>query len=121
MKIALSSWGKDLESSLDLRFGRCDYFIIYDLDTEDFKAIDNKAKNSSGGAGIAASKQLIDESVEVIITGNAGPNAHKLLISSDIKVYKGHDISCKDLIKSYKEGSLAQIKEAGPAHHGGGR
>ena len=31
MKIALSSSGKDLNSSLDLRFGRCEYFIIYDL------------------------------------------------------------------------------------------
>lgn len=121
MKIALSSKGKDLESSLDLRFGRCDYFIIYDLETEQFKIIDNKGKSSSGGAGIAAAQQLIDQSIECVITGNVGPNAHELLTSSNIKIHKGGEIPCKQLIESYKEGKLMEIKEAGPAHHGGGR
>lgn len=121
MKIALSSSGKNLGSSLDLRFGRCSYFIIYDLETGQFKTVDNKGQSSSGGAGIAAAQQLIDESVETVITGNVGPNAHELLISSNIKIYKGDNILCKDLIKAYKEGKLTEIKEAGPAHHGGGK
>ena len=121
MKIALSSNGKDLENSLDLRFGRCDCFIIYDLETEQFKTVDNKGQSSSGGAGIVAAQQLIDESVEAIITSNVGPNAHELLTSSNIKIYKGDSIPCKQLIGSYKEGKLTEIKEAGPAHHGGGR
>ncbi|NMB27459.1 MAG: diguanylate cyclase [Tissierellia bacterium] len=121
MKIALSSGEKDLKSSLDLRFGRCSYFIIYDLETEQFKTVDNKGQSSSGGAGIAAAQQLIDESVEAVITGNVGPNAYELLNSSNIKIYKGDCIPCKDLIKFLKEGKLTEIKEAGPAHHGGGR
>lgn len=33
MKIAISSMGKGINSMLDVRFGRCNYFVIYD--TED--------------------------------------------------------------------------------------
>ena len=121
MKIALSAKGNNLKSPLDLRFGRCDQFLIYDLETEDLKIIDNKGKESSGGAGIAASQQLIDESVEVVITGNTGPNAYDLLSDSGIKIYKGREASCGELIESYKKGELPRIKEAGPAYHGGGR
>lgn len=121
MKIALSSSGKDLDSTLDLRFGRCPYFIIYDLDTQEFTTIENKGAKASGGAGIAAAQQLIDESVEVVITSKVGPNAHELLVDSNIKIYEGKNIPGKLLIESYKKGDLEEIKESGPAQHGGGR
>ena len=121
MKIGLSSSGKDLGSPLDLRFGRCPYFIIYDLETDKFNTIENKGANASGGAGIAAAQQIIDESVGAVISSNVGPNAHELLTDSDIKIYQGNSIPCKLLIESFKKGELAEIKEAGPAHHGGER
>lgn len=119
MKIALSSSGKDLKSTLDLRFGRCLYFLIYDLETNELKAVDNKGESSSGGAGIAAAQQIIDESVDVVISGHVGPNAYELLNSASIKIYKGNSIPCKLLIESYKEDKLTEIKEAGPSHRGG--
>lgn len=119
MKIALSSRGKDLDSSLDLRFGRCEYFIIYDLESDEFIAIENQGKNSSGGAGIASAQQLIDESVDGVISSNIGPNAYKLLKSSDIKMHKGKSIPCKLLIESFKANELEEIKEAGPSQKRG--
>lgn len=121
MKIGLSSSGKDLDSSLDLRFGRCPYFIIYDLDTEEITTIENKGAKASGGAGIAAAQQIIDESVEAVITSKVGPNAHELLVDADVKIYQGKSIPGKLLIESYKKGELEEIKESGPAHNGGGR
>ncbi|QQY79850.1 putative Fe-Mo cluster-binding NifX family protein [Keratinibaculum paraultunense] len=119
MKIALSSSGKDLNSYLDLRFGRCEYFIIYDLEKEKFKVLENKGKYSSGGAGITSAQQLIDESVDGVISNNIGPNAYELLNSSGIKMYKGKNISCKLLIESFKANELEEIKEAGPSQKGG--
>lgn len=121
MKIGLSSSGKDLGSSLDLRFGRAPYFIIYDLETNEYETIKNKGAQASGGAGIAAAQQLIDQSIEAVITSRVGPNAHELLVDSDIKIYEGESISGKELIDSYKKGELEEIKESGPAHRGGGR
>lgn len=38
MKIAVSSTGKDLNSQIDPRFGRCQYFIFIDPETMEFEA-----------------------------------------------------------------------------------
>lgn len=121
MKIALSSSGKNLESNLDLRFGRCPYFIVYNLEKDDFYVLDNKGLTASGGAGIAAAQQLIDENVDIVISNSPGPNAYNLLSSSNIQMYKGDILPCKDLIEFYKDGKLEKIKEAGSSHSHGGK
>ena len=48
MKIAVSSMGKDLNSMLDVRFGRCNYFVIYDTEEGLVKTIENKGQMSGG-------------------------------------------------------------------------
>ena len=42
MKIAVSSQGKNLESPLDPRFGRCAYFLIVETDDMSFEAVHNE-------------------------------------------------------------------------------
>jgi len=117
MKIAISSTGKTSESSLDMRFGRCEYFQIHDTETGEIKILNNKGLNASGGAGIAASNQLIDEKVDVIITGNLGPNAFELIEKVGIKAYKCGNISISSILEKYNEGELEEIKMSGPSHH----
>lgn len=118
MKIALSSKGKDLNSQMDLRFGRAEYFIIYDLDSGEFQAIKNKGYSASGGAGIASAQQLIDQAADIIVSGNFGPNAYELLGDSGIQMYKGSKSSIGELIASYKIDKLEEIKTAGPSQKG---
>ncbi|MGI6702825.1 MAG: NifB/NifX family molybdenum-iron cluster-binding protein [Clostridia bacterium] len=120
MKIAVSSMGKDLSSMLDVRFGRCNCFVIYDTKGEPVKAIGNKGQMSGGGAGIAAAQQIIDEDVDVVITGNMGPNAFNLFKNSDIKVYRCGSIKVETAVQLFKEGKLDELTEAGPAHAGMG-
>ncbi|MCM8710115.1 NifB/NifX family molybdenum-iron cluster-binding protein [Clostridium sp. SYSU_GA19001] len=119
MKIAISATGKTSENLLDVRFGRCEYFQIHDTESKEIKIIENEGKNSSGGAGIAASNQLIDEKVDVIITGNLGPNAFEIIERAGIKAYKCNNIPISSVIEQYNKGELKEIKTAGPAHHGG--
>jgi predicted Fe-Mo cluster-binding NifX family protein len=52
MKIAISSTGSDLESEVDPRFGRCQYFIIVDLDDMSFEAVANTNMAQGSGVGI---------------------------------------------------------------------
>ena len=118
MKIGISSTGKEITSMLDPRFGRCNYFLIYDTDDENVKFVENKGQASGGGAGIAASQQIIDEQVDVVITGNLGPNAFDLIKKSDIKVYNCGNIKIKAAIELFKEGRLEELAEAGPSHSG---
>ncbi len=54
MKIGISVKGKNKDSLLDKRFGRCEYFQIHDTDTGEIKVLENEAKLASSGAGIAA-------------------------------------------------------------------
>jgi predicted Fe-Mo cluster-binding NifX family protein len=119
MKIAISATGKTTENLLDKRFGRCEYFQIHDTEGGKAKMIDNVGQNSGGGAGIAASNQLIDEKVDVIITGNLGPNAFELIEKAGIKAYKCGNIAINLVLEKYKKGELEEIKTSGPAHHGG--
>ena len=120
MKIGISSMGKDINSMLDVRFGRCNYFVIYDTEGGLVKAIENQGQMSGGGAGIAAAQHIIDDDVDVVITGNMGPNALNLFKNSDIKVYRCGSIKVETAVQLFKEGKLDELTEAGPAHAGMG-
>ncbi|MBU7032623.1 MAG: NifB/NifX family molybdenum-iron cluster-binding protein, partial [Theionarchaea archaeon] len=41
MKIAIPAMGKTLDSEVDSRFGRCEYFIIVDTNSTEHYAISN--------------------------------------------------------------------------------
>lgn len=118
MKICISAKGKEKESLLDRRFGRCDYFQIYDTETGDFRVLENESKMSNGGAGIAASNLLIDENVDVVITGNLGPNAFGVIEEGGIKPYTSESIAISSVLEKYENGELKEIKSSGPANSG---
>lgn len=118
MKIAISTSGTTLNDQLDIRFGRCKYFLIYDTDTKTFNIIENEGQKASGGAGIAAAQQIIDEGVDAIITGSLGPNAFEIINKSGIKAYKSDSISIIEAIEKQQLDKLEMIDNAGPAHHG---
>lgn len=120
MKVAISASGITSEDLFDIRFGRCAYFQIHDTENEEVKVLENRGQYASGGAGIAASNQLIDEKTDVIITGNLGPNAFELIEKSGIKAYKCNNITATgSILKKYKMGELEEIRIPGPGHHGG--
>ena len=60
MKICITAMGDNLDSEIDARFGRCNFFIVIDTDTMEYEAVKNINANSGGGAGIQ-SGQLVNE------------------------------------------------------------
>ncbi|MHB8131802.1 MAG: NifB/NifX family molybdenum-iron cluster-binding protein [Mobilitalea sp.] len=118
MKIVVSATGKNKESNLDKRFGRCEYFQIFDMETKEMKVLVNDGAKSSGGAGIAAASQVIEEGVDVIITGNLGPNAYELVEKAGIKAYSCDVVPVLDAIEMFQKKQLSEINIAGNAHHG---
>ncbi len=121
MKICFSSTGIDLESELDLRFGRCYYFLIVNTETEEIKAIENEGGISAHGAGVSAAQQVAKEDVDVVVTGNIGPNAMKILEGSDIKIFRGEADTIKSNLEKYKENRIETINSAKSAHFGLGK
>ena len=112
MKIAVTATGKGLDSNVDPRFGRCGYFIMFDTDSMQFEALANKCGESSGGAGIAAAKVVIDAGAKAVLTGNCGPNAHRALAAAGVKLYTTPAETVADAIEQFKAGKLAEA--AGP-------
>lgn len=119
MKIGISSKGKDLNSEVDPRFGRCSYFLIVDVDTLNFETIGNESMMASGGAGIQAAQTIAKTGVEAIITGNIGPNAFQTLSAAGISVYTGADGIIKDIIERYKKGDFKKTESANVDSHFG--
>ena len=118
MKIGISSIGNSMESKLDVRFGRCSFFAVVDIDTRESKYIANSAQTASGGAGIDAAQVMIDNDVDVVITGNMGPNAFNVMTNAEIKVYRCSSVPVKMAVQLFENAKLQQITEAGPAHAG---
>ena len=119
MKIAISATSKDLNSEVDPRFGRCQYFILVDPETMQFEAIENSNTMASGGAGIASAQLIADKKVEAVLTGNCGPNAYEVLAAAGVKVMTGVTGKVQDAIQAYKSGQFQAISQANVAQNFG--
>lgn len=109
MKIAVSSTEQSQEAVLDPRFGRCEFFMIYNTETKENKRVKNIAITATGGAGIEAANQLCEEEIEVVITGELGPNAFKILEKVGIKAFSCAEISVVQALEKYQNGQLTEI------------
>lgn len=119
MKICISSTGENLDAVVDQRFGRCQYFLIVELETMKVKAISNESTLASGGAGIQAAQIVTKEDVNSVISGNIGPNAFSILQAAGIKVYTGAEGTVKEAIEKYKQGKLKETGSANVESHSG--
>ncbi|MFH2011639.1 MAG: NifB/NifX family molybdenum-iron cluster-binding protein [Pseudomonadota bacterium] len=122
MKIFITATGQGLDAEVDPRFGRCQYFTIVDPDTMQFESIDNSSIGASGGAGIQAAQFVANKGADVVLTGNAGPNAYNTLQAAGVIVITGVTGKVREAIEGYKSGKL-QPPASGPsvdAHFGMG-
>ncbi len=122
MKVAISSTGPNLDAQVDLRFGRCQYFVLVDDKEENFEFLDNEAAVLSGGAGLQAAQMIADADVKAVITGNIGPNAINVLKVAGIKAYHCGPGTVRKAIQKYQDGSLQETSgyKVGAQSGGGG-
>jgi predicted Fe-Mo cluster-binding NifX family protein len=119
MKIGITSKGKDLLSEVDPRFGRCSFFLIVEDETMDYESISNESAMSSGGAGIQAAQTIAKSGIDLVITGNIGPNAFQTLSLAGIKVFTGASGNIKEVIEKFKNGELKEINAPNVNRHSG--
>jgi len=119
MKIAISSSGEKMDAQVDPRFGRCQYFIIYDTDAGNFEALSNEFQGASGGAGTQAAQMVVSKGVKAVLTGNCGPNAFAVLQDAGVQVVTGAAGTVEDAVKNFEQGSLQSSTGPNVADHAG--
>ncbi|MBF0315907.1 MAG: NifB/NifX family molybdenum-iron cluster-binding protein [Oligoflexia bacterium] len=118
MKMAISAQGTELDSMIDPRFGRAKYFILFDLETNTHKSVENiQNLNATQGAGIQSASLIAKEEVEAVITGHCGPKAFVVLNKAKIKVFIKDGITVKEAISLFKKNKIVEIKEANVEGH----
>ncbi len=101
MKVAITSTGNTLDSTIDPRFGRCSYFVIYDIETKAIEFIPNPNKDADEGAGPASVQVVASREISKIVSGEFGLKIKPLLDSLKIQmvVLNNTDKKISDIIE----------------------
>ncbi|MBI9102399.1 MAG: NifB/NifX family molybdenum-iron cluster-binding protein [Spirochaetales bacterium] len=108
MNIAFCLKENSIESELDGRFGRAQWFGIIDSETgEEVSLFENTAKEEPSGAGSKAVQLLLSNGAEAIIAPEFGPKAFDALKRFDLKLFKqGDHKTVFAALKAWRSGSL---------------
>ena len=119
MKICVTSQGDVLESNVDPRFGRANYFVFIDPDNMEFEAIENPNAGAMGGAGIQSAQLIAGKGVDTVLTGNIGPNAFQALQAAGIKIITDISGTVKSAVELFKKGKIKPVQGATVSNHYG--
>jgi predicted Fe-Mo cluster-binding NifX family protein len=86
MKTMISAAGKGMDSRFDLRFGRADWFCLYDEESGDCKFFANEYKEELHGAGGKVVEKAVALGAGKVISGDFGPKAKELLEKFSIQM-----------------------------------
>ena len=124
MKIGIPVTRQDGKGNIDQHFGRCPYYAVIEIDSDEIvgiNVIENTSAHQSGGAGITGSQLIANQGIDVIIAANMGPRAVEVFDQLDIELYRAED-DIESAVRDFIEGNLQRITSAtGPSHQGMGR
>lgn len=122
MNIIVTATSNKIDQPFSPRFGRADFFILFDSETGEWEALPNPAAGARGGAGPQAVQFIANKGAEVVISGRYGPSAFTALEAAGIKAYLAEDGTVSDVYAKFQDGILEESSSAtGPSLHGRGR
>jgi predicted Fe-Mo cluster-binding NifX family protein len=115
-RIAFSSDGRTMDSSISHSLAGAPYFIIAEGDPGNIAVIDNPGKGMGSEGGEKAAMALVRERVNTVVTSNIGPKAAKILEDAHIAVHAGCHGTIAEAIDKCLSGQL--IKTHGASYSG---
>ncbi|MCK9392636.1 MAG: NifB/NifX family molybdenum-iron cluster-binding protein [Syntrophales bacterium] len=116
MKIAVTAQNSGWTELLDTRFGRATCFVIVNGETKEWQAVENEQnRQATQGAGIQAARTIIDQGAEVLISGNVGPKAFRVLHAASVHMFRTDPTAQKtvsEAVAAWERGELAEIQAA---------
>jgi predicted Fe-Mo cluster-binding NifX family protein len=118
MRIAVTTQGTSLSAEVDSRFGRAPRFLIVDTETMISQVVqNNQSLDLPQGAGIQSAQNVLPHKPDVVLTGNCGPKAFRVLQAAGIKVVVGVTGKIVDAVKDYMDGKYLAATEANVEGH----
>lgn len=118
MKIAVTSTDGTLDGMVDERFGRAKKIVLVDLDDGSHATVDNvQNMNAAQGAGIQTAQNIVQAGAKIVISGHLGPNAFRVVSAAGIDVYTTANMTVREALEAYKNGSLAKLAGADVEGH----
>jgi predicted DNA-binding protein (UPF0251 family)/predicted Fe-Mo cluster-binding NifX family protein len=87
--IAVASVGTTPISLIEERFGRCNYFLLWNPHNDKYTLLEKHHEDGGPGLGTDSAQELIRGGVNILIVNNIGPKAFMLLQRANIAVYSG--------------------------------
>jgi len=112
MKVAITSQDRDMNSQVDPRFGRAEFFVVVDTESDDVFVHDNSQNvDALHGAGTQAAQTVAELGAEAVVTGNIGPKAHAALQAGGVKIYVGATGTVAEALQKFKADELQCASE----------
>ncbi|EHL09072.1 dinitrogenase iron-molybdenum cofactor [Desulfitobacterium hafniense DP7] len=114
MKIALPS----RQNRIDDHFGHCEYFTVFSVDEGKKELVDQETVSSPVGCGCKSNiaQTLAEMGVTLMLAGNMGEGAVRVLSNSGISVIRGCSGEVKSVAQQWLEGTLKDSGDSCRAH-----
>jgi predicted Fe-Mo cluster-binding NifX family protein len=86
MKVAITSTGNSHDATLDSRFGRCSFFVVFDTETHATEFIPNPNQENIEGAGPASVQLVASRGVKKVVSGEFGAKVKSIFDSLQIQL-----------------------------------
>ena len=108
MMYLIATNGSDLDSKTAKRFGHANTFLLVNGDTMEFKVVDRQWDDVPQHMVDA----LLSMNVEVVISGNIGPDAFERLNANNIKVYICRSMTGREAIEKVIAGDCLPAEKS---------
>jgi predicted Fe-Mo cluster-binding NifX family protein len=99
MKIVFPSIGESLDSEMDSRFARADWFVVVDTETMETYALRNGEKQGGHGVGRVVAQVVVDAGADMVVAPQVGPKAMEALERAGVKVITGKSGKIRSILK----------------------
>jgi predicted Fe-Mo cluster-binding NifX family protein len=118
MKIAIPAVDREPTATIDARFGRAPWFLVYDTEMLTWVAVENSPNlQAVQGAGIQSAETLVRHGVTVVLTPHCGPKAFRVLQAAGVTIYLGVNGTVAEALAAYQTGSIQPASSADVEGH----
>jgi predicted Fe-Mo cluster-binding NifX family protein len=103
MKIAIAASENHLKSIVDQHFGRCDWYCLFDTETQKSEFIENPVRYHHEKAGCDAADFLIEKGISMAIAGRFGSKVVEAFRAKNVQmIIPENQQTIKDIIRKMK-------------------